>query len=324
MAETEDWNIPAGMRPDQRQLPFNLGEALLAVVGLRAEIPSDAFTASILGTERSGSGVHIADGLVATIGYLITEAAHVWLTTGDGRGIPGHVAGYDHETGFGLIQALGPLDLPLLPLGSADKLEVGAPVVIAGCGGAERALKAAVIAAEPFTGYWEYQLERALFTAPSYPSWSGAAAIDQDGALVGIGSLHVERPAPNGRSQDVNMFVPIDLLRPIFRELVSFGRPNRPARPWLGMYTIENNGRLVVAGLADKGPAARARVQTGDVVAAVNGRDVRDLGALYRTVWDAGSAGVDITLSLQREGRRMEAKVTTADRHSFMKKPRLH
>lgn len=324
MAETEDWNIPAGMRPDQRQLPFNLGEALLSVVGLRAEIPQDAFTASILGTERSGSGIHIAEGLVVTIGYLITEAERVWLTTGDGRGIPGYVSGYDHETGFGIVQALGRLDLPIMPLGSADRLDIGAPLVIAGSGGAERALKAAVIAAETFTGYWEYQLDRAVFTSPSYPSWSGAAAIDQDGKLAGIGSLHVERPAPNGRSQDVNMFVPIDLLKPIFRDLTSLGRPNRPARPWLGMYTIENNGRLVVAGLADKGPARRARIQTGDVIAAVNDQDVHDLGALYRSVWDSGAAGVEISLTVLRESRRIVARVKTADRRNFMKQPRLH
>ena len=101
---------------------MNIDMILQSVVAVRATIPEDAFTASGLGTRREGSGVIIRDdGLVLTIGYLITEAEEVWLTTQDGRVLPAHALAYDQETGFGLVQALAPLGLPAVDFGDATR-----------------------------------------------------------------------------------------------------------------------------------------------------------------------------------------------------------
>src|SRR6185437_3271875 len=190
MAKKPDWEIPLVAQPRPEEFDFDLDEVLRSVVGLQAHIPEDAFTAQTLGTERAGSGVVIRDGgLVLTIGYLVTEAESVWLSTADGRAMPGHVLAYDQETGFGLVQALGRLGLPALELGRSGVASIGDPVVVAG-GGRRQSLSAEIIGKEEFAGYWEYLLDEALFTAPAHPHWGGTGLIDRDGKLLGIGSLH--------------------------------------------------------------------------------------------------------------------------------------
>src|SRR3954467_14386418 len=146
MAEKSDWQFPVEMRPRPEDWRFDLDGALDAVVQLRAEIPEDAFTASILGTERSGNGIVIRDdGLVLTIGYLITEAPNVWLTTNAGIAVAGHALAYDQVTGFGLVQPLGDLKTPPLRRGSAGACAVGDSVIVVSHGGQAHALKAKVI-----------------------------------------------------------------------------------------------------------------------------------------------------------------------------------
>ena len=193
-----------------------MARALDAVVSLSAEAPSDAFTADILGTERTGNGVIIRnDGVILTIGYLVTEAAEVWLTLADGRIIQGHVIGFDQETGFGLIQALGRLQIPGLTLGASTDAIPGTRVVAAGAGGSEHSVAARVIARQEFAGYWEYLLDEAIFTAPAHPYWGGTALIGPEGDLLGVGSLHLEQAAARTARPCANMYVPTDLLKPI-------------------------------------------------------------------------------------------------------------
>ena len=250
-----------------------------SVVGLHSIIPPDAFTADTLGVERAGNGVLIDDGLVLTIGYLITEAETVWLHLGDGRVVQGHALGFDQETGFGLVQALGKIDLPTLALGSSAAAEIGERVVVGGAGGRTRSLAGRIAAKQEFAGYWEYVLDEAIFTYPAHPNWGGTALISPKGELIGIGSLQLER-AREGKNEHLNMTVPIDLLKPILDDLRKFGRVNKPVRPWLGLYSTEIEDKVVVVGIAPKGPAARAELKTGDVVLAVKGEKVSTLGAL--------------------------------------------
>ena len=225
------------------------------MVGLHSIIPPDAFTADTLGVERAGNGVLIDDGLVLTIGYLITEAETVWLHLGDGRVVQGHALGFDQETGFGLVQALGRIDLPALPIGSSSAAEVGERVVVGGAGGRTRSLAGRIAAKQEFAGYWEYVLDEAIFTYPAHPNWGGTALISPQGELIGIGSLQLER-AREGKNEHLNMIVPIDLLKPILDDLRKFGRVNKPARPWLGLYSTEIEDKVVVVGIA---PRARRR-----------------------------------------------------------------
>jgi S1-C subfamily serine protease len=324
MPPPDDWQTPPEQQPRRGDYDFDLDAALSAVVGVRVNVPEDAFTANVLGTERSGHGVAIRkDGLILTIGYLVTEAETIWLTLSGGRVVPGHVVGYDQTTGFGLVQALARLDMPALALGRSAAVEAGDRVVIAGAGGREHAVAAAVVAKREFAGYWEYLLDEAIFTAPAHPFWGGAAAINDEGELIGIGSLQLEQAEPGEENARLNMVVPIDLLRPILDDMMTIGRPNRPPRPWLGLYATEMDSQVLVAGIASSGPAQRADVRTGDVVLAVSGRKVTDLASFFRGIWALGDAGVEVPITIYRDGRTRELKVASADRDDFLRGPNL-
>jgi S1-C subfamily serine protease len=323
MAELLDWAFPADWQPTAGELRFDLEPVLDAVVLLRSEIPEDAFTASILGTERTGSAVVIRDdGLMLTIGYLITEAQTIWLTTNDGTFVAGHPLAYDAVSGFGLVQPLGRLGAPALARGAAASAKVGDEAIVIAHGGRAHALKARIIAKREFAGYWEYVLDEALFTSPAHPEWGGAALVDADGRLLGIGSLLVQE-ALDGEPVQGNMFVPIDLLAPILDDMLKFAAPARPPRPWLGMYTAEVGQQLVVSGLARGGPAESAGVRLGDVVIEVAGERVGGLADLFRKVWDLGSAGVEVPLTVARDRELSQLQVRSADRNGFLKKPPL-
>jgi S1-C subfamily serine protease len=321
MTETSNWAFPPRLQPRPEELRFDLEAALRSVVLVHAEIPDEAFTASILGTERIGHGTVIgADGLVLTIGYLITEAQSIWLTTHDGTVVPGHALAYDQVTGFGLILPLGSLDVPPIQRGSAAALGVGDGVIVIGHGGVEHALDAKVISRREFAGYWEYLLEDALFTSPPHPQWGGTALVGRDGRLLGVGSLLVQETVGT-ETLDANMFVPIDLLEPILEDMKRLGRPARSPRPWLGMYL---QGNLVVGALTQGGPADRAGVRLGDVVLEVAGQPVSDLADLFRRLWRTGSAGAEVPLTLARGKTTSHIRVTSADREDFLTKPRRH
>jgi S1-C subfamily serine protease len=294
------------------------------VVAVRSTVPDDAFSAETLGTERLGNGVLIRDGVVLTIGYLITEAETIWLTFSDGRVIQGHALGYDQATGFGLVQALGRLDLQPIALGQSSKARVGDKVVVAGAGGRAHSLAAKIIAKQEFAGYWEYLLEEAIFTAPAHPHWGGTAVIGPAGDLIGIGSLHLEQDKESGRSQDLNMVVPIDLLPPIIDDLLTLGRPNRPLRPWLGVYATEVEDKVIIVGIAGRGPAKRTDLRTGDVVLAIAGEEVSDLAGFYRRLWSLGQPGVEVPLLIYREGKTFELRIASTERSRVLKPPRLH
>jgi S1-C subfamily serine protease len=323
MVTKPHYEVPLTRQPKPEECDFDLDQALRSIVTLQAVIPEDAFTASILGTERAGSGVVIRpDGLVLTIGYLITEAESIWLTDSEGRVTSGHVVAYDQETGFGLVQALGRLGLPALELGRSAAARVGDAVVVAG-GGRRQSLSARIIGKEEFAGYWEYLLEEAIYTAPAHPHWGGTGLIGRDGRLLGIGSLHLRQMIEGGEPRDINMTVPVDLLPPVLDELVAYGRVNKPARPWLGLYVQENAGKVIVVDLASQGPAAAAGVQPGDVIVSVRDASIEGLADFYRKVWATGSAGAEILIEVVRDGRAAWLRLASADRRSFLKRPKL-
>lgn len=320
----DDWEIPETLQPDQGAVGFDLARALSAVVSLRAQVPEDGFTAPILGTDREGSGVLIReDGLFLTIGYLVTEAESVWLRFGDGRVLPGVPLAIDQETGFGLVQSLGRPHVPPLPLGDSEALKVGAEAILAGGGGRAHALACRLVARQPFAGYWEYLLEDALFTAPAHPAWGGAALIGPDGALIGIGSLILQE-GDETRRKDLNMVVPIHRLRPVLDDLLTRGRPDRPVRPWLGLYATEDEEGVTIASLAPGGPAEKAGIRAGDRVVSVADAPIDDLATLWRAVWSVGAAGARVPMKLARRSAMRDITVVSSDRTRFLKAPRLH
>ncbi len=311
--------------PRPEHVGFDLNQLLSSVVGISSHIPEDAFTAPILGTERSGNGVVIReDGLILTIGYLITEAETIWITDNRGRALPGTVLAYDQETGFGLVQALGALDLPAVEIGSSIGVQEGDPVFVVGHGGRRSAINAQVIAVREFAGYWEYLLDDAIFTSPAHPNWGGAGLFDKDGRLLGIGSLFIQQSHGDDKPIDGNMIVPIDLLKPIFDGMVSHGTAGRVPRPWLGLYCTEVEDRLVVAGLADHGPAEQADFQVGDIIDKVDGVPVGTLAEMFRAMWSIGPAGADVSITVIRDGERLELTATSVARGALLKGPQLH
>jgi S1-C subfamily serine protease len=295
-----------------------------SVVKLRAEVPEDAFTAGILGSQRTGSGVVIdSNGLILTIGYLVTEATDVWLTTPDGRELAGHPLAYDQVTGFGLVVPLEKADIAPIPLGSSADLDVGARAYVVSSPDFADPQPVHIFARREFAGAWEYLLEDAIFATPAHPHWSGAALIDSHGALAGIGSLLV-RELTGGEEINANMFVPIDLLKPILGELTTRGRAARPSRPWLGVYAVEMTGKVYVTGVADGGPAHLADIREGDLISHVAEHDVATLPDFYRRLWAIGPAGTGVPLTAIRGGTRLHLTVRSVDRLDLLKRPQAH
>ena len=294
-------------------------EILKAIVKIRSIIPKDAHTASTLGTEREGNGVVIdSKGHVLTIGYLIVEAETIEVTGPEGKPINANFVGYDHNTGFGLLRTEKPLNVRPLKLGKSSNVKEGEPVLVAGHGGEDSAQAAQVISRKEFVGYWEYLLEEALFTVPAYSNFGGAALIDRDGQLLGIGSLFTQIVIPGFGSIPCNMFVPIDLLNPILTDLIATGRSRKEPRPWLGINTEEAHGRVFVTQITPRGPAEGAGLQRGDLILSVRGIAVNGLADFYRKVWALGNAGVDVPLSVLQGTRIREITVRSADRYQFL------
>ena len=300
-----------------------LARANAAVVGLQVVAVEDARSIATLGKERQGSGVLIGDdGVVLTIGYLILEADQVELVAGDGRRIPARVVAYDQASGFGLVQALAPLGIAPAPLGVSAAVATDEPLLFAS-GGDERDLSLArMVSRRPFSGYWEYHIEGALFTAPARTDHSGAGLFNADGELVGVGSLVVGNANGSGPAIRGNMFVPVDLLKPILAELKARGSSRNSSRAWLGLNCVEVGGQVHVVRLAADSPAEAAGVQPQDVIVAIDGVRVADLASMYRTLWRGDRPDRDVVLDIVRDGEAIRLSVHAIDRMMILSRPR--
>jgi serine protease Do len=292
-------------------------KALQAVMKLETKSIPNARSSATLGDERSGNGVLIENNLVLTIGYLIMEADEIELTDHAGRKLPGVVAGYDHASGFGLVRLLAPSKASPVALGISAGLAVKEPVLAVTHGGVGAAQPAYVVSKRLFTGSWEYMLAEALYTFPPIADWGGAGLFSKDGALVGVGSLYM-RDA-DGEGMPGNMFVPIDLLKPILADMKAQGRAGGAARPWLGMSTEERSRGLTVVRVSKESPAENAGIEVGDIITAVSDVNVDSQKTFYSEVWNRGDAGVTITLKVRRDGQTQTVKVKSVDRMSYLK-----
>ena len=320
-------SLATAPRPDRGTLAYDLDLALAAVVGLHADVDEHCSTASTLGPEREGAGIVIDEnGLILTVGYIIVEARDVTITIlGRAEPVVGEAIAYDHETGLGMVRAVDALDIAPLALGSARNLVAGDPVVISGYGGFEQAIAASVVARQEFSGSWEYMLDNAVFTTPLHPYWGGAALIGPDGALAGVGSLYLEEPlGEDGDSRPGNMFVPIDELLPVFDDMVSTGRVFRTPRPWVGVHVTEVENRLNVTGVTLDSPGERAGFRAADAILSVEGVPVDNLPDMYRALWGAGEAGVEIRYTVLRDDDVITLRVTSGDRYAFLDLPQRH
>ncbi|MGE0873687.1 MAG: S1C family serine protease [Burkholderiales bacterium] len=292
---------------------------LSAILKVRSKIIPNARSVAALGAQREGTGILIREDYVLTIGYLVIEAETVEVSNAAGRTVPAAVAGYDHASGFGLLRLLVPLDGTPLPLGNSSALVEHDPVMIAAHGGRDGMGVARVVSRRPFSGSWEYLLDSAIFTYPPVTNWSGAALIGRQGNLLGVGSLIVPDAASPGTQSPGNMFVPIDLLKPILEDLIDTGRAAGPVQPWLGVNAEEHRGRLFVARVSPDGPAERAGLEPGDILVGVGDEEVSSLADFYRKVWSRGAAGVEVPLRVLQGTQVRDISVRSMDRLDYFR-----
>ncbi|MFP6868120.1 MAG: S1C family serine protease [Nitrospinota bacterium] len=298
----------------------SVGERLKAIVKTRARIPRNARTARSLGRLREGNGVVIdSRGHVLTIGYLILEADFIEIRLSEGKWMKAAFVAYDHRTGFGLVRAAGPLGVIPMRFGNSGALKKGAPALVASHGGENSLMGVRIISRKEFAGYWKYLLDKAIFTSPPHPEFAGAALIRPGGRLLAIGSLFSRTVLPGVGIVPGNMFVPIDLLKPILADLKKSGRSSKPPRPWMGLFAAEVRDRLFVNRISPGGPAERAGVRPGDIILAVNQEEVKTLAGFYRKVWALGGAGVEVPIRVLQGSRIENITIRSSERFRYLK-----
>jgi len=295
-------------------------EATNAVVGIKVKALPNARSNETLGVERLGSGIVINDqGLILTIGYLILEADSVEITDSQGQTIPGAVLSYDHASGFGLVRAIAPLAAKPIKMGTAGPINQLDRLMIV-TGGEDQAISiATVVSRRRFAGYWEYLIDGAIFTSPARLDHSGAALINKEGELVGVGSLFVMDALTPGERLPGNMFVPVDLLKPVLDEMVRTGQQRESVRPWIGLNSLEEDGRVKVMQVNDESPAEKAGLSAGDIILQVNGQEVANLEDFYRKLW-VGTPGAEFRLTVLHGVNVKDVLVQSMDRKEYMRR----
>ena len=297
-------------------------KSLTGLVKLRTLAAPGARSNATLGKEREGNGILLSPKLVLTIGYLVMEADEVEITDHKGRKLPGKVAGFDQETGFGLVRLLAPAQGEPLMLGDAKALKEKDAVLAVGARG--NIAPAFITSRREFTGGWEYLLDSAIFTFPPIADWGGAALIEPSGKLVGVGSLFVRDADGKGNGTPGNMFVPVDILKPILDELIETGERKGAKRPWLGITTFEDSDGVNVGRLSEEGPGDKAGLERGDIITAVGRTDVKTLAEFYRAVWSRGEAGIRVPLTVMRGKKELTVNVRSIDRGTFFASKTAH
>lgn len=308
-----------------------LSRANAAVVGVRVNVAEGARSAETLGRQRSGSGVVIGpDGLILTIGYLMLEAQNIQIVTSDNKTLPAQAVAYDLATGFGLIKPLLPLrGVQPVTLGTLADLSPGESLMAAtgaqADGNEADVSMTQMISKRAFSGYWEYHLDAAVFTSPPIGNHSGASLFNQRGELIGIGSLFVTDAMGDNtggrRRVPGNMFVPVDLLKPILSEMQQTGSTKVSRRPWIGLTSSEQDGRVQIVRVTKDGPAEVAGLEPGDVVLAVDGAKVATLESFYKKLWAREQPNAEITLTVLQGADIKTITLKAVDRMSTMSKP---
>jgi S1-C subfamily serine protease len=305
------------MRKSSNPYNLNFDSTLNSIVSINTYAPDNSFSAELLGTERSGHGVVISDdGLIVTVGYILTEADSIWIKTKKKEAVQGYIVGNDFESGLGLIKAVEPLHVPKMACGDLKDLHVNDSVMVAGYGGLGYTIEASIVEIKEFAGRWEYILDEAIYTSPVHPNWAGAALIGKEGKLYGIGCLLIQEAEQSEKVDGYNMFIPVNTITPFIEEILEHGGRKKRPRPWLGMLVHDEEGQLIITGIFTGCPADQAGLKLGDIIISVRDIPVTSLANLFREIWKLGNSGVDVPLSIIRDGQKLEVHVISSDRES--------
>jgi S1-C subfamily serine protease len=298
-------------------LPFErpLQDALFSVHSI---VPDSAITADLLGTERHSHAVQVSpQGHLLTVGYCIMEASDVWLTNRKGQTAQAIVLCNDYDSGLALLRPSAPLGNFHLDTATVADLQEGETLQVLASGDRD-AHPVQLATIQEFAGRWEYLLDQALYTAPLFERWSGAALLTNDGRLCGIGSLALGIRAPGQQEVEAgNLFVPVDLVMPHLEYMTLHGNKPGSLRPWLGMLVEEHEAEIQVIGVYHNAPAAKAGLQPGDVILSVGRQPVSSMAGFFRRVWHCGPAGTAISLTVSNGTDTRELLLDTTDRDSF-------
>ena len=288
-----------------------------AIKALQCSVPESAMTAELLGTERQSHAVQVSrDGLLLTVGYSILEANEIWLSNHRGETSEGILLAHDFNSGLALLKpavSLGSSWLEAAPLSSISTGDEASILT----SDSKSPLRATIFTKQEFAGRWEYLLDEALYTTPLCESWSGAALLNKEGKLCGIGSLALGLGISAGKVLPGNLFIPTELVMPHLEHMALYGETPEPRRPWLGVLVEEHEKELHVVGLYADGPADRAGIEPGHVVEAVNRQAVTTLAEFFRAVWTQGTAGSPIPLSIRDGEGSRELTLASVDRNAF-------
>lgn len=295
-----------------------------SVVDIYAKVPPEARTANSLGQERSGTGVVIDGGYILTIGYLVIEASEIKVGLPNGQVVPGMLVGYDHTTGFGLLKSVVPISVTSLTLGDSDKIQVDESLLILPSPQQGFSSLAQMVSRRPFAGWWEYYLENPIYTFPTNQAWAGAPLLNAEGKILGIGSLFVADAVSQGMMSPGNLFVPINLLKPILAELTEFGRRKTNVKPYLGLSSDDSSGQVVITRVNQGSPAVQAGILAQDIITHVNQIPVTTLKDFYEALWGSGESGSIVSLGITRGDQEISLRVQTVDRMDYFVKPKSY
>jgi len=295
-----------------------------SVVKIDSIIPPEARTAQSLGTVRGGNGVVIDDKHILTIGYIVVEAETITITLPDGKKFPGELIGYDHTTGFGILRTIIQSDLTPLKIGDSDQLTKEDFLYVLPYLTEGRPSAVKMVSRRSFAGWWEYFLDKPIYTYPANSSFAGSALINEYGEVLGIGSLYVGDAAATGISSPGNMFVPINDLKPILDDLIENGRRTKDIKPYMGLTSSDNTGEVKITRVNDNGPAAKAGFSVNDTILAVNNEKINNIEDFYKVVWSFGGPGTKLQFDIERNQEKLNIELTTMDRNDFFVKPKYY
>jgi serine protease Do len=319
-------SFPNILLSDQKKISTeeDIRKIYQSIVKIDSIVPADARTAKALGTVRGGNGVVIDDKHILTIGYIVVEAETITITLPNGGVVPAELIGYDHTTGFGILKTILPSKLSSLKIGDSDNLNKEETLYVLPylTEGTPSAVK--MVSRRSFTGWWEYFLDKPIYTHPMNSSFAGSALINEFGEILGIGSLYVSDAAAKGIPFPGNLFVPINDLKPILDDLILNGKRTSDVKPYMGLTSNDDTGKVMITRVNDDGPAAKAGFMENDIILKVNKINIPDTENFYKTVWSQGGPGTLLDFEIERNNQIISLKLTTMDRNDFFVKPKYY